>query len=491
AKLLSGEYTLILFAYQKTPAYHTTYHIQDDTTNQRLARQATTHTKLTYNPPLSLRFNGKELEILEWGEVTHRFKAQSGILENTDNNLASNTQTNTQDSTNNYSQNKDCIESGIYYVKNIHLPKETRFIDGFFTNSWNLGDKYFQLYQTKDSTKPINDDFITTTHYTIHGGSSYGDIKGVDLAAESKQFFNAMQALYKKYKNELESMGNVIKLEVGYGTGEMVLEVVRKWEYRGYDNPNKWATMSQFKLLKNDIELLSGGIVEPAGINPNPKRAGHNLSPEQQQKTSGSDTRIPVGEYEVFWRYSGKQVYARSTIDLEFINLLKLNGVCSKNDVRDFSINPHSVNKGKNQLYDSQRQKTLQSKTDNFKKQHDWDIHSHIMPELKAINGTDMGDRNYILIHNGDNGIWSDGCLLPGELENELEPKGHKNNDGLYQETLLKTMQLIKLLIEHDIEAYQNYAKGQSKSTIKKFIVRIKEENVKIYPKNKITKWEK
>ncbi|EEO25075.2 hypothetical protein HRAG_02132, partial [Helicobacter bilis ATCC 43879] len=69
AKLLSGEYTLILFAYQKTPAYHTTYHIQDDTTNQRLARQATTHTKLTYNPPLSLRFNGKELEILEWGEV--------------------------------------------------------------------------------------------------------------------------------------------------------------------------------------------------------------------------------------------------------------------------------------------------------------------------------------------------------------------------------------------------------------------------------------
>ena len=69
-------------------------------------------------------------------------------------------------------------------MKNIHLPKETRFIDGFFTNSWNLGDKYFQLYQTKDSTKPINDDFITTTHYTIHGGSSYGDIKGVDLAAE-------------------------------------------------------------------------------------------------------------------------------------------------------------------------------------------------------------------------------------------------------------------------------------------------------------------
>ena len=127
AKLLSGEYTLILFAYQKTPAYHTTYHIQDDTTNQRLARQATTHTKLTYNPPLSLRFNGKELQILEWGEVTHRFKAQSGILENTDNNLASNTQTNTQDSTNNYSQNKDCIEFGILLCEKYSFTKRNSF----------------------------------------------------------------------------------------------------------------------------------------------------------------------------------------------------------------------------------------------------------------------------------------------------------------------------------------------------------------------------
>ena len=33
------------------------------------AKKYTTHTKLTYNPPLSLRFNGKELQIVEWGEV--------------------------------------------------------------------------------------------------------------------------------------------------------------------------------------------------------------------------------------------------------------------------------------------------------------------------------------------------------------------------------------------------------------------------------------
>ena len=34
-----------------------------------IIKQATTHTKLDYNPPLSLIFNGKELQILEWGEV--------------------------------------------------------------------------------------------------------------------------------------------------------------------------------------------------------------------------------------------------------------------------------------------------------------------------------------------------------------------------------------------------------------------------------------
>ena len=33
------------------------------------ARNYTTHTKLDYNSPLSLYFNGKELQILEWGEV--------------------------------------------------------------------------------------------------------------------------------------------------------------------------------------------------------------------------------------------------------------------------------------------------------------------------------------------------------------------------------------------------------------------------------------
>ena len=52
--LTQGDYTLVIFAYLRSPAYKANY---------------TTHTKLDYKPPLSLYFNGKELQIVEWGEV--------------------------------------------------------------------------------------------------------------------------------------------------------------------------------------------------------------------------------------------------------------------------------------------------------------------------------------------------------------------------------------------------------------------------------------
>ena len=93
-----------------------------------------------------------------------------------------------------------------------------------------------------------------------------------------------------------------VRLEVGYGTGEMVLEVVRKWEY----SPNNadfqyWATISEFS-LKLDGEIvkdsenqeIKGYIIEPAGMNPE-----INKTAEEQQKTAGGDIRIPAGEYEL------------------------------------------------------------------------------------------------------------------------------------------------------------------------------------------------
>ena len=64
--LTQGDYTLVIFAYLRSPAYK--------------AKNYTTHTKLDYKPPLSLQFNGKELQILEWGEVK-RDKLDSNIFD--------------------------------------------------------------------------------------------------------------------------------------------------------------------------------------------------------------------------------------------------------------------------------------------------------------------------------------------------------------------------------------------------------------------------
>ena len=55
-----------------------------------------------------------------------------------------------------------------------------------------------------------------TTAYTIHGGKSYGDNKGIDLAHNDLAFFKALQKLTNKYKVELESINNEIRVEVGY-----------------------------------------------------------------------------------------------------------------------------------------------------------------------------------------------------------------------------------------------------------------------------------
>ena len=41
------------------------------------AKNYITHTKLDYNPPLSLRFNGKELQIVEWGEMKEHYRIYS------------------------------------------------------------------------------------------------------------------------------------------------------------------------------------------------------------------------------------------------------------------------------------------------------------------------------------------------------------------------------------------------------------------------------
>lgn len=82
-----------------------------------------------------------------------------------------------------------------------------------------MGKQYIKLYENKDDENPKNNPAWyepTTTAYTIHGGKSYGDDKGIDLANNDSAFFESLQNLTNKYKAELEKIGNVIRVEVEY-----------------------------------------------------------------------------------------------------------------------------------------------------------------------------------------------------------------------------------------------------------------------------------
>ena len=186
---------------------------------------------------ISIKFNGKTLQILEKGEAKQEFtfKAQSGDNVN----------------------KETMIEEGNYYIKANEVI-EANIINNvnIDINQFNLGNKYIKLHKNtsdkniadkntsnnntankntsnnktsnketnnnktiKDNsllTKALNLVKIQSTAYTIHGGKSYGDNKGIDLATQDLAFFEALQNLTNKYKVELEKVGNVIRVEVGY-----------------------------------------------------------------------------------------------------------------------------------------------------------------------------------------------------------------------------------------------------------------------------------
>ncbi len=116
--------------------------------------------------------------------------------------------------------------------------ESTDFFDWFYFGSWNLGDKYLKLFKDKNAKNPLNSE--KSTAYAIHGGKSYGDNKGIDLATQDLAFFKALQKLTNKYKVELENTNNEIRVEVGYGKSEIDL--------RGQTTPNggKVEWISQF-----------------------------------------------------------------------------------------------------------------------------------------------------------------------------------------------------------------------------------------------------
>ncbi|MGX2973212.1 DUF5675 family protein [Helicobacter sp. T3_23-1059] len=256
---------------------------------------------------------------------------------------------------------------------------------------------------------------------------------------------------------------------------QMVLEVVRKWEYSpNNENFAYWATISEFTLKKDDEIVkdsqgkdIKGYIIEPAGINLNPKHkvkvAGNEvvvgtLPPEQQQITSGSDTKIPAGEYNVFWRYSSKRTYLKT--NFEFYKTLQN---IEKQTNEKFLCNCSKVSASLANIYP---------------------YHTHILPEFINTKG-----RNTILIHNGSGGGDSEGCLLPAnQFRNELSYDKRKVNNKIIDivSITIGTNDFIHILmnelVKHDTESFKNY---KDKQPIKNFLVKIREEQNIIFDTDK------
>ena len=134
------------------------------------AKNYTTHIKLDYNPPLSPRFNGKELQILEWGEVK-RDKLDSNIFDKRNENTAyyriyskEYDIIDAQDIPkllSSYSPTSDVIDIERYYKAN-HL-KEQDILDSMKQDT-SLPEGSYYLY-TKDieQSLKIQTDFYTNT----------------------------------------------------------------------------------------------------------------------------------------------------------------------------------------------------------------------------------------------------------------------------------------------------------------------------------------
>ncbi len=103
------------------------------------------------------------------------------------------------------------------------------------------------------------------------------------------------------------------------------------------------------------------------------------------------------------------------------------------------------------------------------------------VPELRAINGTNMGNmggRRDILIHIGNTGYNSLGCLMPN--------KTYANNTA--NNSTEMTEKLIGAIIRHDPQSYINATQTKTyirtnENVVKNFKILIREENIEINPK--------
>ena len=226
------------------------------------AKKYTTHTKLDYKPTLSLKFNSKELQILEWGEVKRDsvdsakldknkiFIARSGkplSISNQDSISQAN-----PDNTQEYfdyskqrqkDKDKGAIPEGIYYIDITQSKDDKQSGIREYNNAWysfsrsKEGEKQWgkyniPIYTNKDCTNTTESSTKRQGFY-IHGGESYGDNGGIDLSKEDTRFFQVLESLKQEYKEVLEYIKDdkgriIIKLEVGYGERKSEIDLREK-----------------------------------------------------------------------------------------------------------------------------------------------------------------------------------------------------------------------------------------------------------------------
>ena len=203
---------------------------------------------------------------------------------------------------------------------------------------------------------------------------------------------------------------------------QMVLEVVRKWEYKtkqtngSYIYDSAKPTVSEFVLKKDDKQILKGYILEPEG-------------PDTTE--SKKNKRIPIGEYNVKWH---KSPFAQN-----------------KNKeltARRLDIPNKQTNDKFSHITTMLDQMT---KCNNAKCKYRSKTHSHIVP---LLYNEKVSDLRGILIHLGSKRENSSGCLLPGfELNNKNNPTGFVAGS-----TTKATAELLARIMEHDLDSYNKLA---------------------------------
>lgn len=185
-------------------------------------------------------------------------------------------------------KDKGAIPEGIYYIdinksKNDKSSGIRTYDNAWYSLSRNKeGEKWgkynIPIYTNKECTNTIESTTQRNNFY-IHGGESYGDNGGIDLAKEDTRFFKVLESIKEYYKDILESLKDnegrmVVRLGVGYGERKSEIDL------RGKRTPNggvvEW--ISQFDNTKGGMGTKAGNTACKLTCDEILRRSGVSLS---------------------------------------------------------------------------------------------------------------------------------------------------------------------------------------------------------------------